>query len=60
MFTGKLNYTLLDLKSIFSFTSVPDPCDLCAKMHSEEWKTPKTYAHMYEWFIQGSRCIFTK
>ena len=25
----------------FSFTSVPDPCALCEKVQSEEWKTPK-------------------
>ena len=24
-----------------SFTSVPDPCALCDKVQSEEWKTPK-------------------
>jgi len=45
--------------NVYSFTSVPDPCDLCAKVQSEEWKKPKVYHHMYEWFIQGSRCIFT-
>ena len=59
---------------------MPDPCALCDKVQSEEWKTPKVrkdvhslvslvrhiltyvqvYNHMYDWFIMGSRCIFTK
>jgi len=45
--------------NVFSFTSVPDPCSLCEKVQSEEWKTPKVHDHMYDWFIMGSKCIFT-
>ena len=31
-----------------------------SQIHSAEWKAPKTYHKMYDWFIQRSRCIFTR
>ena len=43
-----------------SFTSVPDPCHLCEALQSESWQVSRVYDHMYEWFMLGSRCIFTK
>ena len=30
------------------------------QLHSGEWEERRTIHSMYDWFIQGSRCIFTR
>ena len=41
---------------VVSHESVPSPCDLCRALHSEEWRQPKTYLDMNEWFNRKSGC----